>query len=95
MADSPVRVLVVRPGFVTTRMTQGLKPAPFATTPDAVAQATVNGLAGTSTGSVVRVARTATAPGQQSVQQDNQSTAATVTVTIQVSLPAAAPLTSG
>jgi decaprenylphospho-beta-D-erythro-pentofuranosid-2-ulose 2-reductase len=40
------RVLVVRPGFVTTRMTQGLDPAPFATTPDAVAEATVRGLAG-------------------------------------------------
>jgi decaprenylphospho-beta-D-erythro-pentofuranosid-2-ulose 2-reductase len=39
-------VLVVRPGFVTTRMTQGLKPAPFATTPEAVAEATVKGLSG-------------------------------------------------
>ena len=53
-------------------------------------QITVNGLPGTSTGTVVRVARTATAPGQQSGQQDNQATAATVTVSIQVSLPAAA-----
>jgi hypothetical protein len=52
-------------------------------------QITVNGLAGTSTGTVVRVARTVTPIGQQSGQQDNQSTAATVTVTIQVSLPAA------
>ena len=41
------RVLVVRPGFVTTRMTAGLKPAPFSTTPEAVADATANGLAGT------------------------------------------------
>lgn len=40
-ADSGVRVLVVRPGFVTTRMTAGLKPAPLATTPEAVADATV------------------------------------------------------
>jgi peptidoglycan hydrolase-like protein with peptidoglycan-binding domain len=51
---------------------------------------TCNGLPGTSTGTVVRVARTATAPSQQSGQQDNQSTAATVTVTIRVTLPAAA-----
>jgi decaprenylphospho-beta-D-erythro-pentofuranosid-2-ulose 2-reductase len=41
-----VRVLVVRPGFVTTRMTAGLKPAPLATTADAVADATVRALAG-------------------------------------------------
>jgi decaprenylphospho-beta-D-erythro-pentofuranosid-2-ulose 2-reductase len=39
------RVLVVRPGFVTTRMTAGLKPAPFATTPEAVAEATAKALA--------------------------------------------------
>jgi decaprenylphospho-beta-D-erythro-pentofuranosid-2-ulose 2-reductase len=41
-----VRVLVVRPGFVATRMTAGLPRAPFATTPEAVADATVRGLAG-------------------------------------------------
>jgi decaprenylphospho-beta-D-erythro-pentofuranosid-2-ulose 2-reductase len=41
---SGVRVLVVRPGFVRTRMTAALKPAPFATTADAVAQATVQAL---------------------------------------------------
>jgi decaprenylphospho-beta-D-erythro-pentofuranosid-2-ulose 2-reductase len=41
-----VRVLVVRPGFVATRMTAGLTPAPFATTPEAVAEATARGLAG-------------------------------------------------
>lgn len=41
-----VRVLVVRPGFVKTRMTAGLSPAPFATTPEAVAEATAQGLAG-------------------------------------------------
>ena len=40
-----VRVLVVRPGFVTTQMTAGLPPAPFATTAGAVADATVRGLA--------------------------------------------------
>jgi decaprenylphospho-beta-D-erythro-pentofuranosid-2-ulose 2-reductase len=43
---SGVRVLVVRPGFVKTRMTAGLPPAPFATTAEAVAQATVRALAG-------------------------------------------------
>ncbi len=46
VAGSGVRMLVVRPGFVTTRMTSGLKPAPFATTPEAVAEATVGALAG-------------------------------------------------
>jgi decaprenylphospho-beta-D-erythro-pentofuranosid-2-ulose 2-reductase len=43
---SGVRVLVLRPGFVTTRMTAGLEPAPFATTPEAVAEATVRALKG-------------------------------------------------
>ena len=46
VAGSGVRVLVVRPGFVATRMTAGLKPAPLATTPEAVAEATVRALAG-------------------------------------------------
>ncbi len=45
-AASSVRVLIVRPGFVKSRMTAGLKPAPFATTPDAVASATVAALRG-------------------------------------------------
>jgi decaprenylphospho-beta-D-erythro-pentofuranosid-2-ulose 2-reductase len=45
-AGSGARVLVVRPGFVTTRMTAGLKPAPMATTPEEVAQATVQALDG-------------------------------------------------
>jgi decaprenylphospho-beta-D-erythro-pentofuranosid-2-ulose 2-reductase len=45
-AGSGVRVLVVRPGFVASRMTAGLPPAPFATTPEAVADATVRALAG-------------------------------------------------
>jgi decaprenylphospho-beta-D-erythro-pentofuranosid-2-ulose 2-reductase len=45
-AGTGVRVLVVRPGFVTTRMTAGLKPAPLSTTAEAVADATVRGLAG-------------------------------------------------
>lgn len=46
LAGSGVRVLVVRPGFVKTRMTAGRKPAPFATTPEAVASATVAALRG-------------------------------------------------
>jgi decaprenylphospho-beta-D-erythro-pentofuranosid-2-ulose 2-reductase len=45
-ARSGVRVLVVRPGFVMTRMTAGLKPAPFSTTAEAVADATIRGLSG-------------------------------------------------
>lgn len=44
-APANLRVLVVRPGFVHTRMTAGLPSAPFATTPEAVAEATVRGLA--------------------------------------------------
>jgi decaprenylphospho-beta-D-erythro-pentofuranosid-2-ulose 2-reductase len=39
------RVLVVRPGFVTTKMTAGMPPAPMATTADAVATAVVGALA--------------------------------------------------
>jgi decaprenylphospho-beta-D-erythro-pentofuranosid-2-ulose 2-reductase len=42
--SSRVRVLVVRPGFVKTRMTAGLTPAPLSTTPEVVARATVRGL---------------------------------------------------
>ena len=36
------RVLVVRPGFVKSKMTTGLDPAPLATTPEAVAEAVVH-----------------------------------------------------
>jgi decaprenylphospho-beta-D-erythro-pentofuranosid-2-ulose 2-reductase len=39
-----VRVMVVRPGFVHTRMTRGLDAAPLATDPGAVARAVVRGL---------------------------------------------------
>jgi decaprenylphospho-beta-D-erythro-pentofuranosid-2-ulose 2-reductase len=42
--EQGVRVLVVRPGFVHTRMTRGLEPAPLSTTPQAVARVVVNGL---------------------------------------------------
>ena len=42
---SGVGVLVVRPGFVRTRMTAGLKSPPMSTTPEAVADATVRALA--------------------------------------------------
>lgn len=38
------RVLVVRPGFVSSKMTTGYKPAPFATTTDAVAEAVFDGV---------------------------------------------------
>jgi decaprenylphospho-beta-D-erythro-pentofuranosid-2-ulose 2-reductase len=41
-----VRVLLVRPGFVTGRMTAGMSPAPMATTPDQVGAATAAALRG-------------------------------------------------
>src|SRR5271169_1014434 len=41
-----VRVLLVRPGFVTGRMTAGMTPAPLATTPEQVGAATVAALRG-------------------------------------------------
>ncbi|MCL4293793.1 MAG: decaprenylphospho-beta-D-erythro-pentofuranosid-2-ulose 2-reductase [Acidimicrobiia bacterium] len=48
LADSMVgtgaRVMVVRPGFVKSKMTEGEEPAPMATTPEAVAEAIVGGL---------------------------------------------------
>lgn len=39
-----VGVLVVRPGFVASKMTRGLQPAPLATTPAVVARAVAHGL---------------------------------------------------
>ncbi|MGI5130878.1 SDR family NAD(P)-dependent oxidoreductase [Pseudonocardia sp. CA-107938] len=42
---SGVRMLLVRPGFVIGRMTDGMPPAPFSSTPDQVADATVAALA--------------------------------------------------
>jgi decaprenylphospho-beta-D-erythro-pentofuranosid-2-ulose 2-reductase len=41
-----VRVLLVRPGFVTGRMTAGMKPAPLATTPEGVGAAVARALHG-------------------------------------------------
>jgi decaprenylphospho-beta-D-erythro-pentofuranosid-2-ulose 2-reductase len=38
------RCVVVRPGFVHTHMTEGMKPAPFATTPDKIADTVISGL---------------------------------------------------
>ncbi len=46
LQEEGVRVLVVRPGFVRTRMTSGLQPAPLATTPEAVAHAVYESLDG-------------------------------------------------
>jgi decaprenylphospho-beta-D-erythro-pentofuranosid-2-ulose 2-reductase len=44
LVGSGVSVMVVRPGWVATRMTAGRAPAPFATTADAVAADVVRGL---------------------------------------------------
>ncbi len=41
---SGVRLLLVRPGFVVGRMTEGMSPAPFSSTPAQVADATVAAL---------------------------------------------------
>jgi decaprenylphospho-beta-D-erythro-pentofuranosid-2-ulose 2-reductase len=45
LAGTGVTVLIVRPGFVRTKMTAGRPAAPLATTADAVADATAKGLA--------------------------------------------------
>ena len=44
LVEDGVHMLIVRPGFVVSQMTTGLKPAPLATTPEKVADATVKGL---------------------------------------------------
>ncbi|MHB1711772.1 MAG: SDR family NAD(P)-dependent oxidoreductase [Acidimicrobiales bacterium] len=45
LQGSGVQVMIVRPGFVVGRMTEGMSPAPFSTTPEAVADAVVRGIA--------------------------------------------------
>jgi decaprenylphospho-beta-D-erythro-pentofuranosid-2-ulose 2-reductase len=45
LVGTGVKVMIVRPGFVTTKMTEGMAPAPLSTTADAVADAIVTGLA--------------------------------------------------
>jgi decaprenylphospho-beta-D-erythro-pentofuranosid-2-ulose 2-reductase len=44
LVGSGVHVMIVRPGFVHTKMTAGVKAAPLATTPDKVADAIVDGV---------------------------------------------------
>jgi decaprenylphospho-beta-D-erythro-pentofuranosid-2-ulose 2-reductase len=44
LAGSGASLMIVRPGWVATSMTEGRTPAPFATTPDAVAADVVAGL---------------------------------------------------
>ena len=44
LVGTGVDVLIVRPGFVHTRMTEGLEAAPFSTTPEQVAADIVSGL---------------------------------------------------
>jgi decaprenylphospho-beta-D-erythro-pentofuranosid-2-ulose 2-reductase len=44
LVGTGVDVMIVRPGFVVGRMTEGMTPAPFSTTPDAVAEAVVRGI---------------------------------------------------
>lgn len=46
LVGSGARVLVVRPGFVVTKMTAGMDPVPFSTTPEKVADAIADALAG-------------------------------------------------
>ena len=44
LVGTGARCVVVRPGFVRSRMTEGLDPAPFSTDPATVARATVDAL---------------------------------------------------
>jgi len=44
LVGTGVHVMIVRPGFVHTKMTTGMDAAPLSTTPEAVAQAIVHGL---------------------------------------------------
>jgi decaprenylphospho-beta-D-erythro-pentofuranosid-2-ulose 2-reductase len=45
LVDTGVKVMVVRPGYVQTKMTRGMKPVPFSSTADDVADAIIDGLA--------------------------------------------------
>ena len=45
LVGTGVKVMIVRPGFVDTKMTEGMHAAPLSTTPEAVADAIVHGLA--------------------------------------------------
>jgi len=45
LVGTGVKVVVVRPGFVHTKMTEGMKAAPFSTTPEKVADLLADGLA--------------------------------------------------
>ncbi len=45
LVGSGVRVVVVRPGFVRSKMTEGLPPVPLSTTPDQVAEVIVGAVA--------------------------------------------------
>jgi decaprenylphospho-beta-D-erythro-pentofuranosid-2-ulose 2-reductase len=44
LQDSGVKVMVVRPGFVKTKMTEGMDPAPLSTDADSVAESIAAGL---------------------------------------------------
>ncbi len=44
LAGSGVRIVVVRPGFVRTRMTEGLREPPLSTDPETVGRAVARGL---------------------------------------------------
>ena len=46
LADEPIRILVVRPGMVRTRMSAGHKEAPFTCDPEDVAEAVAKNLRG-------------------------------------------------
>jgi len=45
LVGTGVRVVIVRPGFVHSKMTAGMDPAPLSTTPDAVAESIARALA--------------------------------------------------
>ncbi len=45
LVGSGVRIVVVRPGFVRSKMTEGLPPVPLSTTPDKVAEVIVGAVA--------------------------------------------------